>query len=171
MAYYVLIIQWCLFIVHAIMPSYSSFNYGFLPFNYSISIQYWLTGYTWASKSTADNRWTHDWTHKVSKKWRWVRTELGKEKRINYPMWPFNKKMDKLSTSLNTVEWGGGYFNVAGHIHKNIQSSAATTLTAICCSIYCSRFWHLWKKRNGVAVPVLQTGCNYWHENQFLRTP
>ena len=23
----------------------------------------------------------------------------------------------------------------------------------------------------GVAVPVLQTGCNYWHENQFLRTP
>ena len=104
-------------------------------------------------------------------KWRWVRTELGKEKRINDPMWPFNKKMDKLSTNLNTVEWGGGYFNVAGHIHKNIQSSAATTLTAICCSIYCSRFWHLWKKRNGVAVPVLQTGCNYWHENQFLRTP
>ena len=54
----------------------------------------------------------------AQQKWRRVRTELGKEKRINYPIWPFNKKMDKLSTSLNTVEWSGGYFNVAGHIHK-----------------------------------------------------
>ena len=104
-------------------------------------------------------------------KWRWVWTEMRKEKRINDPMWPFNKKMDELLTSLNTVEWGGGYFNVTGHIHKNIRSSAVTTHTANCCYIYSSRFWHPWKKGNGVAVPVLQTGCNYWHENQFLRTP
>ena len=104
-------------------------------------------------------------------KWRRVRTEMRKEKRINDPMWPFNKKMDELSTSLNTVEWGGGYFNVAGHIQKNIRSSAVTTHTASCCYIYSSRFWHPWKRGNSVAVPVLQTGCNYWHENQFLRTP
>ena len=37
---YVLIIQLCPFIVHAIMPFYSSFNNGLLPFNYSISIQH-----------------------------------------------------------------------------------------------------------------------------------
>ena len=37
---YVLIIQLCPFIVHTVMPFYSSFSYGLLPFNYSISIPY-----------------------------------------------------------------------------------------------------------------------------------
>ena len=80
------------------------------------------------------NRW-QPLNAQGQQKWRWVRTEMRKDKRINDPMWPFNKKMDELSTSLNTVDWGGGYFNFAGHIHKNIRSSAVTTNTASCCYI------------------------------------
>ena len=92
---YVLIIQWCPFIIHVIIPFYSSFNYGLLPFSYSISIQYWLTTYTWARKSAAEyyhwqalNAWRQQ-------KWHWVWSELEEEKRINVPMWPFNEKMEK----------------------------------------------------------------------------
>ena len=39
---------------------WTSLNYGLLRFNYSISIQYWLTTCTWARKSTADY-WLRSW--------------------------------------------------------------------------------------------------------------
>ena len=157
------------------MPFYSSFNYCSLPFNYH---QY-RSNIDWPLiRELAKAPLNHDYQWQAlnawgQQKWRWVRTEMGKEKekRINVPMRPFNEKMAKLWTRLNTVEWGGGYFNVAGHDHRNIRSSAATTLTAICCySVYSTRFWHLWQKRNCEAVPVLQTGCNCCRKKQFTLT-
>ena len=96
-------------------------------FNYSISIQYRLTACTWARKPPLISRCER-----------------------------FRRKRRKLSTSINIVEWSGGYPEVTMHVER---SSATASSASIC--RFSSSSGHFWKgriTRNGASFSVLQSG-------------
>ena len=108
-----------------------------LRFNYSISIQYRLTACTWARKCTADDWLTSSrrllcaflaWSLKMASKEILERCER------------FRRKRRKLSTSINIVEWSGGYPEVTRH---DDRSSAAASSASIC--RFSSSSCHFWK--------------------------
>ena len=68
----------------------------------------------------------------------------------------FRRKRRKLSTSINIVEWSGGYPEVTMHVER---SSATASSASIC--RFSSSSGHFWKgriTRNGASFSVLQSG-------------
>ena len=68
----------------------------------------------------------------------------------------FRRKRRKLSTSINIVEWSGGYPEVTIHVDR---SSATASSASIC--RFSSSSCHFWKgriKRNGASFSILQSG-------------
>ena len=71
----------------------------------------------------------------------------------------FRAKRRKLSTSINIVEWSGGYPEVTMHVER----SSATASNASMCR-FSSSSGHFWKgrnTRNGASFSVLQSGRIY----------
>ena len=85
--------------------------------------------------------------------------DLSTRKWMNY-----QRALALLNEAVGILKSPGTSAKTSGRLQSQVTRQAVVTFTA-------QDFGTTGKRGNGVAVPVLQTGCNYWHENQFLRTP